>query len=193
MTNFMGESMMVPYTAALAAAIVATVTDIRTLRIHNVLTVPVCLSGLLFHGMQSGWEGLIASLAGVGIGFAVLILPYLMGILGAGDVKLLMGMGAWIGGHSTALVALFGCLATGVVAVVILARRDGFSAVRVNAHLSLLRLQTIRRHLFSTSDGTDIKSMAADPKKRQNLIPFSIMLTMGLVTLLVIAFTVGPI
>ena len=41
--------------------------------------------------------------------------------------------------------------------------------------------------------GKDIKAMAADPKKRQNLIPFSIMLALGLVTLLVIAFTVGPI
>ena len=185
--------MMVPYTAALSAAIIATVTDIRSLRIHNSLTVPVCLSGLAFHGMQSGWEGFFGSLAGIAIGFAVLILPYLMGILGAGDVKLLMGIGAWIGGHGTALVALFGCLATGVVAVILLARRDGFQAVRVNAHLSLLRLQTIRRHLFSAADGKDIKAMAADPKKRQNLIPFSIMLALGLVTLLVIAFTVGPI
>ena len=58
--------------------------------------------------MQSGWEGFFGSLAGIAIGFAVLILPYLMGILGAGDVKLLMGIGAWIGGHGTALVALFG-------------------------------------------------------------------------------------
>jgi prepilin peptidase CpaA len=184
MATFLSDQMFLPVMTALSASLIATVTDIRSLRIRNSLTVPLCVAGIVFHGMMEGWPGLALSLAGIGIGFAVLILPYLMGILGAGDVKLLMGMGAWLGGHNTALVALFGCLAMGLVAVVVLAKREGTKAVWLNLQLSILRLQTIRRHLFtSQNDLKDIKSMAADPVQRHKLIPFSIMLAMGSVAL----------
>ena len=111
MATFLSDQMFLPVMTALSASLIATVTDIRSLRIRNTLTVPLCLSGIVFHCWMGGWSGLSVSVAGIGIGFAVLILPYLMGILGAGDVKLLMGMGAWLGGHnrlpSRCLVWLF--------------------------------------------------------------------------------------
>ncbi|MGB0761762.1 MAG: A24 family peptidase [Rubripirellula sp.] len=184
MATFLSDQMFLPVMAALSASLIATVTDIRSLRIRNTLTVPLLVSGIVFHCWMEGWSGLTVSVAGIGIGFAVLILPYLMGILGAGDVKLLMGMGAWLGGHNTALVALFGCFAMGFVAVVVLAKREGSKAVWYNLQLSILRLQTIRRHLFaSQGELKDIKSMASDPAQRHNLVPFSIMLAMGSVAL----------
>lgn len=187
MATFLQDEMFLPVTAALVASLIATVTDIRSFRIRNVLTVPLCLTGIIFHGVVGGMPGIVMSVVGVCIGFCVLILPYLTGILGAGDVKLLMGMGAWLGGNNTALVALIGCLSMGVVAALLLAKREGIQAVWLNLQLSFLRLQLIRRHLFSSQSGnSDIKTMAADPSQHHKLIPFSIMLAMGTVALVAI-------
>jgi len=187
MDAILSDQTFLPMMTALIASLAATVTDIRSFRIRNTLTVPLCVSGITFHGYMEGWGGIMVALAGVSVGVAVLIVPYLMGILGAGDVKLLMGIGAWLGVDNTALVALFGCVATGVMSAVILARRDGLDAVRTNAHLSYLRIQTIGRHFVAAPVESDIKTMASDPYQRKKLIPFSIMLAIGLVSLVLIS------
>jgi prepilin peptidase CpaA len=187
MASSLNDEMILPVMAALAAALIATVTDVKTLRIRNSLTVPLCVSGVAFHGWADGWSGCVLSLAGVAIGLVILIVPYLMGILGAGDVKLLMGMGAWLGAQQTAMVAFFGCLIMGLVSMVIMAKQDGVHMMWLNLQVSILRLQTIRRHLFSSShELQDIKTMAADPEQRQRLIPFSVMLAMGAVLLVAV-------
>lgn len=77
---------------ALAAAL-----DLRMRRIPNYLTVPAAVSGLLYHTLApTGW-GPWVSLAGFGVGFALLLLPWLAGGGGMGDVKLLAALGAWLG------------------------------------------------------------------------------------------------
>jgi prepilin peptidase CpaA len=181
------DPMWLPVAAALATSLLATAADVKTLQIRNTLTVPLCLTGLGFHLWLGGWEGVSLSVVGITVGFGCLIVPYMIGILGAGDVKLLMAMGAWLGGYHTALVALFGCLSLGVLAVVVMAKREGLSAVWFNLQLSVLRLQTIRRHLFGNREHLkDIRSMARDPNQRGNLIPFSVMLAMGTCVLVLV-------
>ena len=77
---------------ALAAA-----TDIRMHRIPNYLTVPAAVLGLAYHTLApTGW-GLLASLAGLAVGFSLLFIPWLLGGSGMGDVKLLAALGAWLG------------------------------------------------------------------------------------------------
>jgi len=77
---------------ALAAA-----TDLRMHRIPNYLTVPAAVSGLAYHTFSpTGW-GFLVSLGGFGVGFALLLLPGLLGGGGMGDVKLLAALGAWLG------------------------------------------------------------------------------------------------
>ena len=180
------DPMWLPVAAALGTSLLATLADVKTLQIRNTLTVPLCLTGIGFHTWLNQWQGLWLSLAGVSVGRACLIIPYLIGILGAGDVKLLMAMGAWLGGYHTAMVALFGCLALGVFAIAVMARREGISAVWFNLQLSMARLHTVRRHLFGNQRHLrDIRSMSQDPEQRGNLIPFSVMLATGTCVLLV--------
>ena len=72
-------------------------TDIRMHRIPNYLTVPAAVLGLAYHTLApTGW-GLLASLAGLAVGFSLLFIPWLLGGSGMGDVKLLAALGAWLG------------------------------------------------------------------------------------------------
>src|SRR3954452_1277839 len=114
------------------AMIVAAVIDGWKLKVPNWLTFPLVLSGWalgLCH--DAGWltgtgsGGFAASLAGAGLGFALLFPVYAIGGMGAGDVKMQMGFGAWIGafyGGSAGLWIVFwafvvGALIGGVIAL----------------------------------------------------------------------------
>ena len=77
--------------------VLAAATDARMHRVPNYLTVPAALMGLAYHGLApTGW-GVLVSLAGFGVGFALLFVPWLLGGSGMGDVKLLAALGAWLG------------------------------------------------------------------------------------------------
>ena len=55
------------------------------------------MAGLAYNFMSHGLSGLGDGFLGMLLGFACLILPYLWGGMGAGDVKALAALGAWLG------------------------------------------------------------------------------------------------
>jgi prepilin peptidase CpaA len=71
--------------------------DLRTRRIPNALTMGGALAALGFQLGYHGLPGLLDGLAGLGVGLAVLLGPYLLGGMGAGDVKASAALGAWLG------------------------------------------------------------------------------------------------
>src|SRR3954467_2743703 len=92
--------MIAPYIlAALVASytVAAAALDYRTRKIPNWLTVPSAIAALLFHTVTGGGTGFLWALAGFGVGFVLLILPWTLGGGGMGDVKLLAALGAWLG------------------------------------------------------------------------------------------------
>lgn len=70
------------------------VTDIRERKIYNKVLLPVLLLSLFWNTVMDGWSGLGSSLLGLAAGFLLLLIPYLMKGMGAGDVKLLAVIGA---------------------------------------------------------------------------------------------------
>ena len=72
----------------------ALITDFKRNCIYNWRTYPAILSALALNFLASGWNGLLWSLSGLAVGFALLIVFYLAGGFGAGDVKLLAAIGA---------------------------------------------------------------------------------------------------
>src|SRR5262249_14558706 len=87
---------LIPASIVLSASLVAAVMDLWKFKVYNALTVPLFLTGLAYHFAAGGVHGLLGSLSGALFGFAVLIVAYAMGGMGAGDVKLMAAIGAWL-------------------------------------------------------------------------------------------------
>lgn len=86
------------YVAAVGVfTLMASVSDLRTRKLPNWLTVPAFVAGLAFHGVTGGWSGLGQALAGFAVGFGILFVLWLIGGGGGGDVKLMGALGAWLG------------------------------------------------------------------------------------------------
>ena len=105
--------------AVLLIALLACVTDLRTRRIPNLLTFGAALAGLVFHSFAPVGEGFTAAALGWLLGIAIFFLPFALGGLGGGDVKLLGALGAWLGPGEALWVALYAGVAGGVMAIVV--------------------------------------------------------------------------
>lgn len=90
------------------------------MKIPNKLTIPTMLSGLLLHGFSDGWTGILFAAAGLGTGFGLLFILYWVGAVGAGDVKLFGGIGAWTGAAFVLHAAFYSILYAGLVGVIVL-------------------------------------------------------------------------
>ena len=97
--------LLVPYAPLAALLVWAAVSDVRTRLIRNWLTVSLMLGGLLQSCFAGGTVRPGAAALGLLVGFGLLIVPFALGALGGGDVKLLAGIGAWVG--PTAVFQIF--------------------------------------------------------------------------------------
>src|SRR5260370_7534780 len=107
---------------ATAAASLAAIVDVRTRRIPNWLTGSLVLGGLVFNGWRGGIVGVGLAVAGAALGLAILLPFHAVRAIGAGDVKLLAGLGAVLGPQVLVSVAIYGAIAGGLLSAVLLAR-----------------------------------------------------------------------
>src|SRR5712671_1714845 len=101
--------------------VVAVAWDLTTRRIPNLLTLGAAIAALLMHVYLGGWSELGRSLAGWGVGVACFLPFFAVGGMGAGDVKLLGTVGAWLGPVAAVWVALFTSIAGGVMGLAVAA------------------------------------------------------------------------
>ena len=85
-----------PHAVATIFVVLVALSDWRARRIPTASVGPAIVLGLALHAAR-GWNGLEFSLKGLGLGFALLILPYVFGGMKAGDVKFLAAIGALVG------------------------------------------------------------------------------------------------
>jgi prepilin peptidase CpaA len=110
-------------------AVAAALWDVATRRIPNALTFGAALAALLVQAYVGGWSGAGMAAAGWAAGIAVFFPVFALGGMGAGDVKLLGALGAWLGPFAAVWVALYSGIAGGVMALVV----AGYSGYLVQA------------------------------------------------------------
>ena len=185
----MGELDKIPTTIVLVASMIAAVTDVTRFRVHNLLTLPLFLSGLIYHSYTAGTPGFAGSLLSATLGFSFLAIFYLMGGVGAGDVKLLTAIGAWLNVELTFYVFIFSALAAGVYALVLILlcgrARETWLGLQIIWH----RVRAIGRHL-GAEDCVESQVNLAD--RRRQVIPFAAMMFLGFVLLLAMTWLGTP-
>jgi prepilin peptidase CpaA len=171
-----------------AAMVLAAVIDGWKLKVPNWLTFPLVISGWLYGlslnlGLGApGHGGIGAALAGTALGFALLLPVYAIGGMGAGDVKMQMGFGSWVGawfGLWAGMVTIFWafCLAViigGILALVLMLVRRQF---RTN----LDNTRAILGDLIRAGSLGEISNRAGQRKPRMHLLPYGIPLCLGFV------------
>jgi prepilin peptidase CpaA len=102
---------------AFAVAVIAAGCDLKTRRIPNSLTFGAPLIALAVNGYLAGWQAVGLSILGWVVGLVLFFPFYALGGLGAGDVKLLAALGAFVGPVTAIWVALFTSIAGGAMAL----------------------------------------------------------------------------
>lgn len=100
---------------------IAAISDIKFQKIPNWLTFSTMIVGIISHTWTNGLEGLFFSAKGAGVGVVVLIIPYLLGGMGAGDAKLMGAVGSLLGPQKAFVAFLFTGIIGGIYALIILA------------------------------------------------------------------------
>lgn len=161
-----------PVKLVCATLIVAAYIDGKQLRVPNWITFPMVLAGLLYNALAGGTQGLQAALAGTGVGLLCLLPLYAVGGMGAGDVKLMAGVGAWLGSGVTLAAFGFSAIVGGLMALYMVWRRKSFGRHYANFWLILHELTTIK-------NPRALSQIAAERKPQMLLLPYGIPICIG--------------
>ena len=109
----------------------ACASDLRRRRIPNGLVLAMLASGFALSVIvaPSWWTGTTRALGGVALGFAIWVPFHALGLLGAGDVKLMAAAGAWLGARGVVDASLYGAIAGALVALATAASHGTLRAV----------------------------------------------------------------
>jgi len=173
LTSQLGETW--PVWVVTITLVVAAVIDGLQLKVPNWITYPMIFSGWIYSAAFSpyaGWEGLWLSLIGTAVGLALLLPPYAVGGMGAGDVKLLAGVGAWMWGTNTLYAFAVTALVGGVIAIVMVLWAGAWQKHK-NQFWSILN------EIATVKDPEKLSEIAAERKPRMFLLPYGIPIAIG--------------
>jgi prepilin peptidase CpaA len=146
--------------------------DGKELRVPNWITFPMVLSGLVMNTVIGGWEGLGFGLLGMVTGLLCLLPLYSVGGMGAGDVKLMAGMGAWLGWEITLAAFVVSVFVGAFMAVVMVARKRAFEKHSIN-------FMVILNEWLAVKNPAKLSEIAAERKPTMLLLPYGIPICIG--------------
>lgn len=148
--------------------IISLVTDIYSRKILNIVTIPAIIVGFVYFTFQSGFEGVLFSVSGFLLGFIVLLIPFYIGGMGAGDVKLMAAIGALMGAAFVFKAFIFTALIGGIISLFLLLRR-----------MSIMQVVTHMFVTFTVFRGNAKKMHATTEEKSNYSFPYGIAIVLG--------------
>lgn len=168
--EFLGRYSFKIYLLILVVLIaVATFIDIRARRIPNWLVATGAVIAVGYHALSPFGQGAIFTLAGLAVGMAALMPLYALRTMGAGDVKLMGMVGAFVGTAAVFNVVLATMVAGGLLALGVTAYKRMLPQL-----ISNLRDMMIQTHIRRMGFGTSIKATQSVGK-----MPYAIAIATG--------------
>ena len=146
--------------------------DYAKRKVPNWLNAAIAVTGFCAQGYFLGLSGVWSGFLGLLVGFGVLIVPWAMHGMGAGDVKLMAAIGVWFGPWMTLLSFGLGGLIGGVVGLLMILWRKRLREAWSNMGVIWMKLRS-RETLFSEFGSA--KSLGSKPQ----LLPYGVPLTVG--------------
>lgn len=151
------------------------VVDGWQLRVPNKMTYPMIVLGWFYSYTLSeypGWEGLGYSLMGTAVGLLTLLPAYAIGGMGAGDVKMMAGIGAWMWVEVTLYSFAVATVVGGILAVAMVLIAGTWEKHKQQFWLICNEIMVIR-------DPEKLSEIAAERKPRMKLLPYGIPIAIG--------------
>lgn len=162
--------------------LIAAVIDVRTSRIPNWLVLAGALYGLAYNAISPLYAddaSILFPLGGLAVGLAALLPAYLLRVIGAGDVKLMAMVGAFLGAWATVGAVLATLVAGGVLAIA-LALWSG-RTVRMLRNVAALSRGTV---LTLT---TGVTGLAVHEGPSAGKMPYGVAIAAGTIAYLVLS------
>jgi prepilin peptidase CpaA len=126
----------------------AVASDVRYHRVPNLLTMPAFAGALVAAPLVGATVGINDTLIGAALGFALLIGPYALGGVGAGDVKALMALGAWVGAETIVGATAWAMIAAGTFGITSLALNGELLDFAKRWGRIAMGMMTLRRNVY---------------------------------------------
>src|SRR3954470_22873636 len=160
--------------------IVAAVIDGFELKVPNWVTFPFIVSGWAYSTLAFGWEGLGWSVLGTVVGLALLLPSYAIGGMGAGDVKLLAGVGAWVWSTTTLYAFVVSTIVGAIIAILMVLSRRKW----LKHHAQFWMICT---EILTVKDPEQLAAIAAERKPSMMLLPYGIPIAIGTIAYFAVA------
>ena len=180
------QALIVHWDIALVSAVLifAAYIDGKQLKVPNWITFPMVLSGLLYQSVANGWSGFNASMMGIGCGLLCLLPLYSIGGMGAGDVKLMAGIGAWLGAATTWNSFLVTVVVGALMAVVMVVWSG-----KIQHHVT--QFFHIAFEIVTIRDPNKLFAIAKERKPTMFLLPYGIPICIGSIMYFAYAISSG--
>lgn len=155
--------------------VVAAVIDGIQLKVPNWLTFPMIALGWVYSFTLSGaagWEGLGYSLLGTVVGLCLLLPAYAIGGMGAGDVKLMAGIGAWMWVDVTVVAFAVSAVVGGLIALAMV-------LVRKSWQKHHQQFWMIWNEIMTVKSPEKLAEIARHRKPTMLLLPYGIPMAIG--------------
>lgn len=152
--------------------VVAAVIDGMYLKVPNKITYPLIVAGWIYSTAVGGIAGLGWSVAATFFGLALLFFLHLIGGMGAGDVKLLAGIAAFVHIEHTWWIFVATTIVGGVMAACQIALSGDWAKHFTQA-------QSILQEIVEVRDADKLYDISQKRKSRMRLLPYGIPMTIA--------------